>query len=90
MKRWFAALLPVMALSVLPLAGSVTSRADETAGAILSVDALNGMFALEDGTEFHLAGDLGPEHLVIGMEVLVTYTVADSGAFYATAVEILD
>ncbi|GAB4536212.1 MAG: hypothetical protein Tsb0019_37610 [Roseibium sp.] len=90
MNRWFAALLPVMALAGLPPTGIGSARAEETAGTILSIDALNGTFALEDGTEFHLAGDIAPEQLVIGMEVLVTYTTSDAGAFYATALEVLD
>jgi hypothetical protein len=48
------------------------------------------LFTLEDGTEFQLAGEIGPEQLVIGMEVLVTYATTETGDFYATVLEILD
>lgn len=90
MRHWLVALVSAAAMITLPLISPAPARADEAAGTILSIDARNGLFTLEDGTEFQLAGDISPEQLVIGMEVLVTYATTETGGLYATALEILD
>lgn len=90
MMRWLIALTTACLLTVLPPVSALDARADEAAGTILSVNPSDGRFTLEGGTEFQLAGDISPEELVIGMEVLVTYATTETGDFYATALEILD
>lgn len=90
MTRWLIVLVTAVLLTTLPPVSASDARADEAAGTILSIDPFNGLFRLEDGTEFQLSEEIAPEELMIGMEVLVIYTAGDTGALIATALELID
>ncbi|MEC9463531.1 MAG: DUF1344 domain-containing protein [Pseudomonadota bacterium] len=90
MPKWLIAIATAPLLLTLPPHGLRSALADEIAGTILSIDPFEGLFSLEDGSRFLLTDTLSSQDLMIGSEVLITFTTTMSGDRLVTALQVVN
>ena len=90
MPKWLIAIATAPLLLTLPPHSLRSALADEIAGTILSIDPFKGLFSLEDGSRFLLTDTFSSQDLMIGSEVLITFTTTVSGDRLVTALQIVN
>ena len=90
MPKWLIAIATAPLLLTLPPHSLRSALADEIAGTILSIDPFEGLFSLEDGSRFILTDTLSSQDLMIGSEVLITFTTTVSGGRLVTALQVVN